>query len=131
MEQTMPDKVDPNLLAELLKRAEHIGPGPQVMEAGMPKGAGGALSMFEKMMADGAFSGERTVGSFAPTNLITGATEGLTKYLSKPARKLGERLAEFAPVGGEDAYNALRAIPKKVIDPAEEAFKRILMMGGR
>lgn len=45
--------------------------------------------------------------------------------------KLGQRIAEFSPVGEEGAYNALRQGAQKLIDPAEQAYLRILGKGGR
>lgn len=109
-----------------LRNAERIGaaPEPEFMEAGLPTGKN---AIFEAMRRAGKFSGERTTGSFSPTNLATGEAEGLTKWLPK----LSERIAEFAPRGGEDVVNAFRGGVAKVVDPVEQAYLRILGKGGR
>lgn len=47
------------------------------------------------------------------------------------AQPLGQQVAEFAPVGGETAYNATRPAARPVTDLAERAYQNILGRGGR
>lgn len=76
-----------------------------------------ANPVFKAMEAAGAFGGERNVRGVAPA-------------ASKIA-ELGTRLAEFAPQGGEAAYNSALPPAAKAPDLIEQMYQRMLAKGGR
>jgi len=61
---------------------------------------------------------------------LRGAAPAVSE-VAPTAAMLGETAAEFAPVGGEAAYNAGRQVVKHVSDPVEAVYKAILAKGGR
>lgn len=56
---------------------------------------------------------------------------GAMAGLAEAAPQALHTAAEFAPVGGEGAWNAARGMAEKVTDPAEAAYKRILATMGK
>lgn len=47
------------------------------------------------------------------------------------ATPLGRQVAEYTPVGGEAAYNAMRPAARPVTDLAEQGYQNVLARGGR
>jgi hypothetical protein len=101
---------------------------PQLSDADHPTlamlrgfGAGAVKGM-------GNVSAEQT----SPASLISLLAGGMAKPVPKVAPSnfapLGERLAEFAPVGAEDAYNAVRGAGNSL---TEKVYQTILQNGGR
>lgn len=60
-----------------------------------------------------------------------GKAGGAMAGLAEAAPQALHDVAEFAPVGGESAWNAARGVAEKVTDPAEAAYKRILATMGK
>ena len=63
-----------------------------------------------------------------------GAVQGLrggAKPAFQVAETLGERLPEFAAVGGEGMYNAARQGGRAIADPLESVYQNMLRQGGR
>lgn len=56
---------------------------------------------------------------------------GAMAGLAEAAPQALHDVAEFAPVGGEGAWNAARGVAEKFTDPAEAAYKRILATMGK
>jgi hypothetical protein len=77
------------------------------------------------MAAKGAIAARQLAGA------VPGAIEGLAGAIPKAATATVAPGAEFAPVGGEAAYNATRPAVQKVADPMEAVYKRIMSTMGR
>ena len=99
---------------DALKKVSGIGPNrePTITLGMMPLGpftGGGALSVLKNL-----FKGPRVRVSPAP------ATE-----------TLGERAAEFTPIGGEELYNTARPLTRKASSALEAIYQNLLARGGR
>lgn len=113
--------------AGALQGAGHLVSG---MTSPMSLGITAATGGLGKLLGAGAGALE---GSAAPS-AVDAAGVGMNAMrgmLEPVTEKLGERLPQFTPVGGEDLYNAGRQGPHTLIDPAYKAYLRIMANKGR
>lgn len=89
-------------------------PGAGIIGKGAQAARGGAAVMEAPQAARGLAAGE-------------GALAGLMEA----APQVLHHAAEFAPVGGEEAFNATRGALPKVADPVEAAYQKIMSTMGR
>ncbi|SRR5258708_2077986 len=116
------------LVGKWLPRAAKVVPGaiqglPEGAETMIQRLSAGAKPVVDSMQRAGAFAGDRTVG---------GLNSLASKAATSPAMQtLGEVNPEFTASGGEGLYNVAKTGLKKVIDPVESAYNRLLASGGR
>jgi len=83
------------------------------------------------LVGGGVSKGIQAIGRGA--SVIPEALQGLrgVSHVAAETPELGALAAEYAPVGGEELFNAGRSIAKVARDPAEAAYHNILARGGR
>ena len=132
------------LLQELLKRAQTptvnvtagdqpTAPGLEAIQPGFktpyPNVVPGIVSDMTSPLGAASMAAGPAIGMLRRT--IPGAVKGVvgaTSGIRQAAPTLGETAAEFAPVGGEAAYNAGRAV-QKAPDLAESLYQRMMSSG--
>lgn len=115
-----------------LRKATSISAGPadpMVDVQGNPVPVQGAMPAPFSLGSGGILAGLRGLFSGGAKESMN-MTPEITS-LGAPVETLGERAADFTPVGGEGLYNVARTGLKKVMDPAEAAYHAILAKGGR
>lgn len=128
---------------DALRKAYTIGPDAEqqqidamggVQQQAMPMGFGGLAQTLRPGAAEGwgpavkALLGWRQKVAPGPS----GSPLWPSSRMPGPVQEtLGERMAEFAPQGGEEMYNVARRALKPVMDPLEATYERIKAAKGR
>lgn len=125
---------------EALRKAETIGPAPEMTLGMMPLPPFGRAIQGLKGLLDRAPQIEvvnpTTISQVAPTaedvSGILGQLRGSLARVPTSGTRLPSQVnPEFAPVGGEGVVNAARTVAKPATDALESIYQRILAKGGR
>lgn len=135
-----------------MKRGEMVGPMPQFVGSGILRGLQGLKSLFSAPVAERApaqihqltpgmvqnmerlyqqakpvFQRMQNAGAFAGSRTI----DNLPRVQTMAQETLGELNPEYTAVGGEGLYNIGKRAVQGLVDPAQQAYQRIMATMGR